>query len=332
MPLSEERVALVSVTYNRGPGSILRHPLMDAIRNGDRAEAWYQLRYECWGTERPAEPGLRKRRFAEAQIFGLYDDPARVSADEARHVYDTYQKHRPEIDRVERAFGVTVDGVESRRNWIAQANLDYPAIVAQYGEVQTISASLLPARTVLLDHLRKAHPQHAADITEQAFNEGRIEPTLLDQRLRNRGQTGAVDQVGGGELLQKLREQVRALDQQAGKPWDDASERLAASALVMAKGSGFTAHDELRLAFNHPTERHAGGEILHLARQGPQASPDPAANRAHMATIDALAVPAEDRLRQVEALDAQWTQLQAERFSQGPEPNVQPRSGPALQM
>src|SRR5690606_16722828 len=50
MPLSEERVAVVSVTYNRGPGVMRRHPVMDAIRDGDRAEAWFQMRYNCWGS------------------------------------------------------------------------------------------------------------------------------------------------------------------------------------------------------------------------------------------------------------------------------------------
>jgi len=55
MPLSEERVAVVSLTYNRGPGALLgnaarnipEHPIMNAIREGDRAEAWFQMRYNC---------------------------------------------------------------------------------------------------------------------------------------------------------------------------------------------------------------------------------------------------------------------------------------------
>lgn len=58
MPLSEERVAMVSLTYNRGTGALMgnaarnipEHPIMDAIRDGDRAEAWFQMRYNCWGS------------------------------------------------------------------------------------------------------------------------------------------------------------------------------------------------------------------------------------------------------------------------------------------
>lgn len=37
MPLSDERVAVVSVTYNRGPGVMRSHEVMGAIRDGDRA-------------------------------------------------------------------------------------------------------------------------------------------------------------------------------------------------------------------------------------------------------------------------------------------------------
>ncbi|TLX22689.1 XVIPCD domain-containing protein [Thermomonas fusca] len=101
-------------------------------------------------------------------------------------------------------------------------------------------------------------------------------------------------------LLQHLRSDVRRLDQHAGKGWDDASERLTASAFVIAKMKGFTAQDELQLAFNVPSERYAAGEILHLVRQGPRASSDPAANRIHMDTLEALASPAAERYRQAE--------------------------------
>lgn len=134
-------------------------------------------------------------------------------------------------------------------------------------------------------------------------------------------------------LTEKLRDAVRTLDQQAGKPWDDASERLAASALVMAKENGFTARDDLQLAFNRPSERHAGGEVLHLVRQGAGMSPDPAANRVHMATADALAMPPGERLRQVDAVDRTQAQLRAQQPQQAQsDPDGHARSVPRLQM
>lgn len=182
MPLSDERVALVSLTYNRGVASISgnagrnvpEHPIMDAIRDGDRAEAWFQMRYNCWGSRDDMEAGLRKRRYAEAQAFGLYDNPSNVAVDEARSVYRTFQLHRDEIDRVERNFGVTVDGERAATNRIAQANRDYPGMAAQYGQVQTIADALGPARTVLLRQMMQEHPDLADRLTDANFNAGRI--------------------------------------------------------------------------------------------------------------------------------------------------------------
>ena len=62
MPASREKLAITSVTYNRGVGSMRDHPVLEAIDSGNRAEAWYQLRYNCWGSNASAEAGLRKRQ------------------------------------------------------------------------------------------------------------------------------------------------------------------------------------------------------------------------------------------------------------------------------
>ncbi|GAB3380745.1 hypothetical protein [Lysobacter fragariae] len=193
MPLSDERIALVSLAYNRGTGmlagiprnSIPEHPVMDAIRDGDRAEAWFQVRYNCWGSNNDAEAGLRKRRFAEAHVFGLYDDRDNVTPDEARNVYRMYQLHRDEIDRVERGFGVTAEGDIARHNRIAQANRDYPSLVNEYGNVPNIADALAPARTVLLRELRREYPDLADRLTDANFNAGRIY-VAPERDLRNR--------------------------------------------------------------------------------------------------------------------------------------------------
>lgn len=123
-------------------------------------------------------------------------------------------------------------------------------------------------------------------------------------------------------MLDQLREQVRGLDQHAGKGWDDSSERLAASALVMAKERGYTADDDLRLAFNRPTERYAAGELLHVARLGPSMSPDPAANRAMMPTQEALSLSPQERYQQVEVIgqaQAEQLRLAQQELMRGPD-------------
>lgn len=175
LPSSDERAAVVSVTYNRGTGRMATHMqgFNDAIADGDRAEAWYQLRYNSRGTnpDPDVEFGLRARRNMEAQAFGLYDDPRNVTAEEARSVYRMFQLHRDDIQQNERNWGVDFDGTQAarNRNAIAQANGNWPDLVQEYGRVPTIAAALEPARQRLLTDLRAEHPDLADRLRDEDF-------------------------------------------------------------------------------------------------------------------------------------------------------------------
>lgn len=103
-------------------------------------------------------------------------------------------------------------------------------------------------------------------------------------------------------LHDQLRTCVAALDVQTGKSWDDHSARLCAGVFALAREKGFTADNDLRVAFNVPTPTLAAGALVHVYRTGAGASPDPFANRAHMRVTDALAFPAEAHYAQAEAL------------------------------
>lgn len=94
MPLSRERAVLLDLTYNGGTG-LLGNKLVSAIENGDRAEAWFEIRYNSGGS-------LAKRRYVESQIFGLYDDanPSasyRPSENSALDIFRMYTKHESKI-------------------------------------------------------------------------------------------------------------------------------------------------------------------------------------------------------------------------------------------
>lgn len=157
-----------------------------------------------------------------------------------------------------------------------------------------------------------------------------IEPKLKPQAPveGHVGQSSPSDAMGD-----KLRGLVRTLDQQAGKGWDGTSERLFCAALAMGAQKGVSAQDELQLAFNNPTEKYAAGEVLHLFRSGPNASPDPAANRAQMPTAEALSVPVDERHRQVEAIGVgQAEQLRLAQQELGRGLDDSSRSGPKLTM
>lgn len=157
------------------------------------------------------------------------------------------------------------------------------------------------------------HPDHRQDLTDP------LPPPVNNPGSGRRAELNE----GDGRMLEQLRGEVRGLDRQVGKDWDDRSERIAASGLVMARELGFKAGDELRLVFNSATERHAGGALLHLVRLGPDISPDPAANRATMSTQDALSRSPQERFDQVQAIgQAQAEQLrlaQQQDMTRGPD-------------
>lgn len=64
---SKERAALVSMAYNSGS---IKRKLVDAITNDNRAEAWYEIRYDSNGSNKK---WLADRRYRESNMFNLYD-------------------------------------------------------------------------------------------------------------------------------------------------------------------------------------------------------------------------------------------------------------------
>ncbi len=98
---SRERAVLISLMYNNpilvGPG------LQAAWTAGDRAEAWYEIRYNSNGGKKEDEKkGIAKRRYVESQIFGLYatDDlsvPPTVDVTDALKAFRAFTKHEVQI-------------------------------------------------------------------------------------------------------------------------------------------------------------------------------------------------------------------------------------------
>ncbi len=68
--------SLLSLAY-LAPAMIGKN-LITAMWEGNRAEAWFQIRYtwkEGVGDQAQFNNGWAKRHYLEAQMFGLYDDP-----------------------------------------------------------------------------------------------------------------------------------------------------------------------------------------------------------------------------------------------------------------
>lgn len=78
IPDSREREALFSLCWNAP--SLLGPKLKAAIESGDRAEAWYEIRYNSNGN---GISGLANRRYVEAETFGLFDTEGKATFAEA---------------------------------------------------------------------------------------------------------------------------------------------------------------------------------------------------------------------------------------------------------
>nr|WP_240657121.1 XVIPCD domain-containing protein [Stenotrophomonas indicatrix] len=121
------------------------------------------------------------------------------------------------------------------------------------------------------------------------------------------------------------------LDEKNNKPWDQSSDRLLASAYRLAAEAGFKPGDKVDMALNEATETRAAGTTLFVMRSGPGASSDPAANRVHISTQDALAVAPEQQYaaanRSLGAQDQERSQQLAQAQTQEQE---QSRQGPRM--
>jgi GH24 family phage-related lysozyme (muramidase) len=277
MPDSRERLALISVTYNRGVGAMRGHALLEAIDDGDRAEAWYQLRYNCWGSNAQYEAGLRKRRLVEAQVLGLYDDPANVGPEEARSVFRMVTQHRDVIQAVERRFGESLEGETGLRDLRALANRDYPGVTGAFGQVPTLRDSLEPARLALLTQLRADHPHLAAALADDRIDTASIH---VDPGPGRRAANAALQGNQGMDVfLLEDGAVLRDIDGRGMLFWNGRALTGSADAglAYRMQGTELSVTDERGQSVR--VENYTGGLGLHLphlearGREGAQAIP-----------------------------------------------------------
>lgn len=125
LPDSKELIALVSMCWQGSPlgqGGSRTKAIADAIKTGNRAEAWYQIRY-CRVITGPGDYG---RRYAEAQLFGLYDQSEQTnpSFDSSRKVYAMYASHFQQIRSWEAAHGNTAVSIAASKYGYAPTSLE----------------------------------------------------------------------------------------------------------------------------------------------------------------------------------------------------------------
>ena len=99
IPISAERAVLFSMAYNAP--SLLGPKLKAAILAGDRAEAWYEIRYNSNGS---GHAGIANRRYVEAEHFKLFAKDGTATTTEALDAGRMYTAHREKILAYESRF------------------------------------------------------------------------------------------------------------------------------------------------------------------------------------------------------------------------------------
>jgi Ca2+-binding RTX toxin-like protein len=157
LPLSHERIVLLDMKFNglltfqndstrRRENTIA---LINAINQGDRAEAWYLIRYEFRRYGYAKNPGWAMRAFAESAQFGLYDSPT-VTAGEGERVFQMYTKHRVQISDYESSFPALIN--RSVANVVAEANQQYRTTI-----VNDLLTELITAKDPYLSSLKEKY-------------------------------------------------------------------------------------------------------------------------------------------------------------------------------
>lgn len=125
-------------------------------------------------------------------------------------------------------------------------------------------------------------------------------------------------------LYSQIATQVRQQDQQHGRQWDETSERMTASLLVLAKENGLSQVDHV--VFSTNKERVAAGENVFVV-QG--RLDDPAHLRVHMKTDEAVRTPETVSFEKVEAINERMARQTAQAQALGQMPEEAPK-GPGM--
>ena len=115
-------------------------------------------------------------------------------------------------------------------------------------------------------------------------------------------------------LLAQIQGKVAQLDAAQGKPWDQHSANLSASLYASAREHGFERVDHVLLS--HATATKPAGAHVFLVQGSPD---DPAHQRAHLATVEAVTAPESQSLQRAQALETTQQaeqQMQAQEHSQ----------------
>ncbi|MDY0238779.1 MAG: hypothetical protein RBS42_07990, partial [Campylobacterales bacterium] len=97
---TKELASLVDLAYNGG-SDMIGNKLVNALKNNNRAEAWYEIRYNsnAGNSYQTVGTGMAERRVAESNLFDLYLTDANENY--YKQVMQMYTQHKDTIYAVE---------------------------------------------------------------------------------------------------------------------------------------------------------------------------------------------------------------------------------------
>ncbi len=177
IPNSRERLVFLDLAYNNIVGAGQSPSLRTAVINGDRAEAWFQIRYDSNGGASQGV-GIAKRRFYESSLFGLSADLSAPTALEAKSAYQLLSARRATIMAYESLWGLNPDGAvgsnkdKNGRTGLQAVTQDYAAIIADANlssKTPSLQNQFEPLKTALLTDLRTTNPDLAAKLQDSQW-------------------------------------------------------------------------------------------------------------------------------------------------------------------
>ncbi|PPV08708.1 hypothetical protein XBLMG947_0237 [Xanthomonas bromi] len=186
-----------------------------------------------------------------------------------------------------------------------------------------LDSSTQPPAPGLFQHSKNTH-LHISPITARE----------LEQELRERDPQSPVPSAqllpsdpghADHSLYQQIKGGVQKLDTEHGREWDTSSQRMTDSLLALAKDEGLSRVNHVVL--NNPTPQLAGGEKVFVV-QG--ALNEPAHQRAHMPTVEAVQTPEAQSFDPLQATNQ--SQAQAREQQQALEQSQQAitQAGPSM--
>ncbi|MEW5949278.1 MAG: hypothetical protein AB1711_07675 [Thermodesulfobacteriota bacterium] len=156
---SEEMVTLVSLAYNNP--CLIGTNLVNALESGNRAEAWYEIRYQSNGGDSKSI-GIANRRYRESDQFGLYSDDDNITVEEAKEALEMYERHRGTISYYENTYkpnnrfynGKTISEIVDQANNILQAAGETDFLTGLLNSLDNFALEL-PLTSLFGDMVRK---------------------------------------------------------------------------------------------------------------------------------------------------------------------------------